>query len=56
MSISKKAKANYAEVNRIAETLEPNFDTGYYTRWEKVNDIDFQLAAKFVKYMLRSLI
>ena len=51
MSISKKAKANYAEVNRIAETLEPNFDTGYYTRWEKVNDIDFQLAANFVKYM-----
>ena len=51
MSISKKAKANYAEVNRIAETLEPNFSTGYYSRWRKVNDIDFQLAANFVKYM-----
>ena len=48
MSISKKAKANYEEANRIAQTLEPNFSTA---RWQKVNDIDFDIACNFVKYM-----
>ena len=48
MSISKKAKANYEEANRIAQTLEPNFDT---QSWEKVRDIDFDIACNFVKYM-----
>ena len=48
MSISKKAKANYAEANRIAQTLEPNFHTA---KWQKINDIDFDIACNFVKYM-----
>ena len=48
MSISKKAKANYEEVNRLAKTLEPNFHTA---KWQKGNDIDFDIACNFVKYM-----
>tara|TARA_B000000557_G_scaffold73030_1_gene57937 strand:- start:10256 stop:10858 length:603 start_codon:yes stop_codon:yes gene_type:complete len=48
MSISKKAKANYEEVNRLAKTLEPNFHT---VKWQKGNDIDFDIACNFVKYM-----
>lgn len=48
MSISKKAKANYEEANRIAQTLEPNFGP---QSWEKVRDIDFDIACNFIKYM-----
>jgi len=48
MSISKKAKANYEEANKIAQTLEPNFDS---QGWQKIKDIDFDIACNFVKYM-----
>lgn len=48
MSISKKAKANYEEANKIAQTLEPNFNS---QDWQKIKDIDFDIACNFVKYM-----